>query len=417
MLQGFLKILESKKKSEKPRKIQYAIGKGTQKTHTEKPKISSTRKRRSRLPLKAVIALDDWFSAHKDKPYPSEVEKSQLMLITGLSRHQINNWFMNTRKRRGNQQDPLDAWLSDSSESEAASEEDIAKAATNLSLPPVSSRTRLRKSKSASSSGSSFASAFDQCPEARRRRGPRQGRRHMKWTRNSSLSSINQGSEFDTFSSRETLSIPENISIDELPSLSSATKPCPKKTTMFQCTFCKVKLSEKAWKRHEETRHLPRREWKCLAEGKFLQKDRTCVFCRTLIPIPSSNIHPEQCPYRLNECMSKSPSQRTFYRKQHLLQHIHRYHKATVDSKMITQWESSTNEPERLWDCGFCGEKLFGWDARAAHISIHFRKGLDMSSWNSKQADSKQDTDYEHDVDLDKDDLPIFWDAFLRDDE
>lgn len=45
--------------------------------------------------------LLDWLRDHKSDPYPTIQEKNQLMLQTGLNRHQINNWFTNNRIRLG----------------------------------------------------------------------------------------------------------------------------------------------------------------------------------------------------------------------------------------------------------------------------------------------------------------------------
>jgi len=59
----------------------------------------SCKKRRSKLPLKAVLTLRDWFTNHVNHPYPTEAEKQDLASATGLSVKQCTNWFTNTRKR------------------------------------------------------------------------------------------------------------------------------------------------------------------------------------------------------------------------------------------------------------------------------------------------------------------------------
>jgi hypothetical protein len=45
-------------------------------------------------------ALMDWYTSHPVHPYPSKSEKEQLSKVTGLSLKQIDNWFINTRRRR-----------------------------------------------------------------------------------------------------------------------------------------------------------------------------------------------------------------------------------------------------------------------------------------------------------------------------
>lgn len=36
--------------------------------------------------------------AHKDNPYPTEKQKANLAQKLGMTKKQINNWFVNTRK-------------------------------------------------------------------------------------------------------------------------------------------------------------------------------------------------------------------------------------------------------------------------------------------------------------------------------
>ncbi|KAI1634308.1 hypothetical protein F4809DRAFT_665751 [Biscogniauxia mediterranea] len=43
--------------------------------------------------------LSNWLSAHKDNPYPSEQAKLRLMEQSGLSRTQVTDWFTNARRR------------------------------------------------------------------------------------------------------------------------------------------------------------------------------------------------------------------------------------------------------------------------------------------------------------------------------
>jgi hypothetical protein len=48
-----------------------------------------------------VNLLKDWLLSeeHMNNPYPTEAEKEELMRVTGLSRKQLCNWFVNARKR------------------------------------------------------------------------------------------------------------------------------------------------------------------------------------------------------------------------------------------------------------------------------------------------------------------------------
>ncbi|CAL5380474.1 unnamed protein product [Camellia sinensis] len=54
---------------------------------------------KGKLSKDARIALLDWWNTHYRWPYPTEEEKMKLSDVTGLDQKQINNWFVNQRKR------------------------------------------------------------------------------------------------------------------------------------------------------------------------------------------------------------------------------------------------------------------------------------------------------------------------------
>ena len=43
--------------------------------------------------------LMDWLKRHLDHPYPDDDEKAELVLASGASWQQLNNWFVNARRR------------------------------------------------------------------------------------------------------------------------------------------------------------------------------------------------------------------------------------------------------------------------------------------------------------------------------
>ncbi|XP_011017948.1 PREDICTED: homeobox protein knotted-1-like LET12 [Populus euphratica] len=58
------------------------------------------RKRRAgKLPGDTTSHLKAWWQTHSKWPYPSEEDKARLVQETGLQLKQINNWFINQRKR------------------------------------------------------------------------------------------------------------------------------------------------------------------------------------------------------------------------------------------------------------------------------------------------------------------------------
>ncbi|CAL0311687.1 unnamed protein product [Lupinus luteus] len=58
------------------------------------------RKRRAgKLPGDTTSVLKNWWHQHAKWPYPTEDDKAKLVEETGLQLKQINNWFINQRKR------------------------------------------------------------------------------------------------------------------------------------------------------------------------------------------------------------------------------------------------------------------------------------------------------------------------------
>ncbi|XAR69414.1 hypothetical protein NMG60_11000980 [Bertholletia excelsa] len=58
------------------------------------------RKRRAgKLPGDSTSILKTWWQSHSNWPYPTEEDKVKLINQTGLQLKQINNWFVNRRKR------------------------------------------------------------------------------------------------------------------------------------------------------------------------------------------------------------------------------------------------------------------------------------------------------------------------------
>ncbi|KAK4739383.1 hypothetical protein R3W88_003080 [Solanum pinnatisectum] len=57
------------------------------------------KRKKGKLPKEARIVLLDWWKTQYRWPYPTEAEKNRLSEMTGLDQKQINNWFINQRKR------------------------------------------------------------------------------------------------------------------------------------------------------------------------------------------------------------------------------------------------------------------------------------------------------------------------------
>ncbi|KAI5665212.1 hypothetical protein M9H77_24535 [Catharanthus roseus] len=59
----------------------------------------SKTKKKGKLPSHAKQLLQHWWTIHHNWPYPTEADKVGLVESTGLDQKQINNWFINQRKR------------------------------------------------------------------------------------------------------------------------------------------------------------------------------------------------------------------------------------------------------------------------------------------------------------------------------
>ncbi|EEF51975.1 homeobox protein knotted-1-like 6 isoform X2 [Ricinus communis] len=59
----------------------------------------SKKKKKGKLPKEARQILLNWWNIHYKWPYPTEADKVALADATGLDQKQINNWFINQRKR------------------------------------------------------------------------------------------------------------------------------------------------------------------------------------------------------------------------------------------------------------------------------------------------------------------------------
>ncbi|XP_022997562.1 homeobox protein knotted-1-like 6 [Cucurbita maxima] len=59
----------------------------------------SKKKKKGKLPKEGRKVLLEWWNVHYKWPYPTEADKMALAETTGLDPKQINNWFINQRKR------------------------------------------------------------------------------------------------------------------------------------------------------------------------------------------------------------------------------------------------------------------------------------------------------------------------------
>lgn len=76
------------------------VRKRARSTNSDVDSEENDRKRvRRNLPKTVINTLKKWLVDHKENPYPSEEEKQNLLKQTNLSKRQLENWFVNARKR------------------------------------------------------------------------------------------------------------------------------------------------------------------------------------------------------------------------------------------------------------------------------------------------------------------------------
>lgn len=147
----------------------------------------------------------------------------------------------------------------------------------------------------------------------------------------------------------------------------------------YQCTFCTDAFKSKYdWTRHEKSLHLSLESWACAPFGPTYKDESTgtlhCAFCD--IDNPSEN-HIQEHNYW--GCQKKPSALRTFYRKDHLRQHLRLVHGINNAKSNIASWKSEVIEINSR--CGFCAATFTRWSDRNDHIAGHYKEGTTMKAW------------------------------------
>ena len=147
----------------------------------------------------------------------------------------------------------------------------------------------------------------------------------------------------------------------------------------YQCTFCtEVFKTKYDWQRHEKSLHLPLEQWVCGLQGpRVTQKDVAelcCVYCGETAP---SDVHIEA--HHHSACQERSTDERTFHRKDHLVQHLRLVHGVKFADWSMARWMLPM--PNIRSRCGFCGIEMSTWVERTDHLADHFKSGATMAKW------------------------------------
>ncbi|KAI5457048.1 hypothetical protein BGZ63DRAFT_495245 [Mariannaea sp. PMI_226] len=360
--------------------------------------MNSDNKTTSRFPQKAVQILQGWLLSNAHYPYPNDEDREKLAQQTGLSKAQISMWMANSRRRLKSQTSrscsPIphgDTGSLDIYGQEMPNMREMKPMERWEHSPPEHEPVPINVIERAISASNLIANIQD----------PSSSHQHIDdWSarsvgRSSSVGSIGT-SQSSNGSSGSAFSHKSRASQGSFGSFGSGRKrgrhrrrravqktvPLSDKRPVvykFQCTFCIETFKTKYdWRRHEKSLHLSLEQWVCSPNGTTQLCAETgclaCVYCGLKEPPPD---HADQHNYTY--CASKPKSERTFYRKDNIQQHLRLVHDVKFQSWSMAKWKMTT--PEIRSRCGICGLLLKTWDDRADHIAGHFNSGKSMADW------------------------------------
>lgn len=348
---------------------------------------------------KKTRALSNWFATHLDHPYPSEDEKSELAKQCGMSKTQVINWFANARRRHRlsaqslfnstrvfrqgspmpesllSNLSPVERWRSSTPDDDPVSGstgENVLSGSPLEHSDYFGSYGSGRDGSVSSASGESGIYPFGVHDNS------------SNHSANSATSQQSNELSMFSFSNRSA----EGVSAGPSNTPPSATRTRSKEHT-FQCTFCLQSFRKRYdWVRHERSIHLPGLDsWICTVplppDQSFLvwrvdQANPECIFCGH-----SSPTHEHIQSHEFQTCSERPVSERTFTRKDHLWQHLHKFHRC----KKWEGWKPNLNLLQHRQDklqsqCGFCNVMMNSWEERAQHLASHFRRGATMAEWS-----------------------------------
>ncbi|KAH8649918.1 hypothetical protein BX600DRAFT_368864, partial [Xylariales sp. PMI_506] len=352
-------------------------------------KRSTSRSVHRTRPLRA------WFACHLDYPYPSEDDKVTLIKQTGLSKSQVNDWFNNARRRKRQ---------ADQSRSTR-----LHAKGSPMPSPPASSKTPFERWRNSPPEEDSVSAAAIQ--------------RALEGEKNFDYNPKSDGSISDGYASSDkvaysrasgistyALSVSGSSSCisystsNDLACLSTglsgsedgrdhplSTRPTHRgseKSRKFECTFCLCKFTKKHdWLRHERSLHMSTLDrWICdiplppdqlHTVWRVNHNEAECIFCGSASPTEQ---HIQS--HEFESCQERAVKERTFGRKDHLWQHLQKFH----GCRKWDGWRPDLNHLRHtdgavLSRCGFCQEIFETWQEREQHLALHFRAGMSMSQW------------------------------------
>lgn len=344
-------------------------------------------KKGPRFSQASLTVLKNWISTNQHSPYPTEEQKAHLSEASGLSKTQVTTWLANAR-RRGRQQkgrsstnstqrvsssrciprpstpalqqmNPFERWRSSPPEEEHAFPLDILNAVNGTHL--------------SGSSNLDFPASYPDSDSLPSTQSP-----SYRTESDNSSQSAYSGNSSSSIQSLKARNRRRCRRLPRLPNLSTGIGSTARHHT-YQCTFCTKSFKRKHdWKRHEQSMHLSPEQWICAPSGaRFIDPEtqiECCAFCQ--LPEPDDE-HLEL--HKFSSCGAKPLEKRTFYRQDHLRQHLRLLHNATFKSTPMEGWKVESGMIKSR--CGFCDKHLETWSDRVEHLAAHFAAGSDMAEW------------------------------------
>lgn len=167
------------------------------------------------------------------------------------------------------------------------------------------------------------------------------------------------------------------------PDISNLNTPIHENGGIF-CTWptCSAKFKHRSeWIRHEGPLHYQPYRWLCCSEIAASVPLPQCYICGEQ-QITTGHIAVEH----FSSCVHRKESDRDFWRKDHLADHIRRVHlpglNKPVPNSLLSAWKiKNPAMPNIHLRCGFCGISTRKWEDRNDHVFAHFKEGVSKSAW------------------------------------
>ncbi|KAF5688598.1 monocarboxylate transporter [Fusarium denticulatum] len=383
-----------------PEPLPYGLGSGKELLRDQPDSVASDTqtppKIKTRFSSDSVRVLNNWLMNHTSHPYPTVADIERLQILSKLSKQQILNWFSNARRRKKFQlskppgfdgrssethpvdicrqrpptpivadMSPLQRWQNSPPENEPANVAAITRAVSNL-RPDLGDLTGICSTDNQPSHSQDNACSITSTGASD----------SSQDSHNSIYSQSSQGSNKSISLIRK---IRKRRKRADNRAGSGGPRTLLQASQPFQCTFCTETFKTKHnWQRHEKSLHLSLEQWQCSPDGPTIidgNAELVCVYCGLVGP---NQRHLDSHNY--TSCQERQKEERTFYRKDHLIQHLRLVHDAQFRKWPMERWKFDKSEEIRS-QCGICKLHISTWSERADHLADHFKDGKTMADW------------------------------------